>query len=102
MRQHTILESDQKHGVPFEHLGGMDRRQHDRIFGRIVQRARLIGDLALELEERLTGLRELDNGINDRTPLRLLPARRPARPRVASNVAQMSCTYFEIAANSGR
>jgi len=66
VRQHTILESRQKHRVPFEALGGMDGRQYDRIVGQVAKCARLIGDPALELGERLTGQREFDDGIDDR------------------------------------
>ena len=66
VRQHTILEPGQKHGVPFQTLSGMDRRQHHRIVGQVAKCARLIGDPALELGERLTGQREFDDGIDDR------------------------------------
>src|SRR6516162_5423458 len=61
VRQHTILESDQKHRVPFKALGRMDGRQHDRIVGGVAQRAGLIGDPVLELVERLTGQRKVDD-----------------------------------------
>src|SRR5262249_48489166 len=80
----------------------MDRRQHDRIILSVAQCARPVGDPALQLGERLTGQRELDDSIDDCMPLGLLALRRPARHRVADNVAHMLYTCPEIAAKDSR